>query len=162
MDIEFLRVICNKFPAVTEDIKWGNDLCFCVGTKMFCVTSLEPPFKVAFKVRDEEFEELSNSEGFIPAPYMARNKWVLVDDPTRMSKKEWEERIGTSYELISSKLTGKLKAELGIGGSAPQKPAASKPSKPKPASSKPKAVKVKTKKKVAKPSVKAKKKGSKR
>ncbi len=78
MDIESLRQYCLSLPAVTEDVKWDNDLCFSVGGKMFCVASLEPPFRCSFKVRDEEFEELANQDGFIPAPYMARNKWVSV------------------------------------------------------------------------------------
>ena len=82
-----LRKYCLSLPAVTEDVKWDNDLCFSVGGKMFCVTSLDPPFKIAFKVKDEEFDELSNMEGFIPAPYMARAKWVLVTEPERLNKK---------------------------------------------------------------------------
>ena len=28
MNIETLRDECRKLPAVTEDIKWGHDLCF--------------------------------------------------------------------------------------------------------------------------------------
>ena len=112
MNIDFLRQFCKSLPAVTEDIKWGHDLCFSVGKKMFCVTSLEPPLSVAFKVTDEEFEELSEREGFMPAPYMARNKWVMVTDPTRLKKKEWEYYIRQSYEMIKSKLTKKLRKEL--------------------------------------------------
>src|SRR5215217_2005696 len=114
MNIDSLRLFCKKLPGTTEDIKWGNDLCFSVGGKMYCVSSLEPPFKIAFKVKDEEFEELSNREGFIPAPYMARAKWVLVTDRSKLHKKEWESYIRQSYELIKSKLTKKLRQELGI------------------------------------------------
>jgi len=114
MDIDFLRKFCLSLPAVTEDIKWGNDLVFSIGDKMFCVASLEAPFKCSFKVRDEEFEELSNKDGFIPAPYMARAKWILVTNPTKLNKKQWEQYIKQSYELVSSKLTRKLREQLGI------------------------------------------------
>jgi len=48
MNIENIRSICIGLPAVTEGIKWGNDLCFMVGGKMFCVILLESPFKVSF------------------------------------------------------------------------------------------------------------------
>jgi predicted DNA-binding protein (MmcQ/YjbR family) len=68
MNIETLRKICSSFPAVTEGIKWGNDLVFSVGDKMFCVASLEPPFSSSFKVPEDEFDELSNQDGFAPAP----------------------------------------------------------------------------------------------
>jgi predicted DNA-binding protein (MmcQ/YjbR family) len=84
MNIETIREICQKLPGVTEDIKWGNDLCFLVATKMFCVTSLDGPVKISFKVTDEEFETLSTRPGIIPAPYMARHKWVLVEKATAL------------------------------------------------------------------------------
>src|SRR3954465_11600662 len=114
MDVDNIRKICMALPAVTEDIKWGYDLVFSVGGKMFCVTSLEPPFGCSFKVKDEDFEELSNRPGFIPAPYMARAKWVKVDENARILKKEWQGFINQSYELVKAKLTKKEKMKLGI------------------------------------------------
>lgn len=114
MDIDFLRTYCLALPAVTEDIKWGADLVFSLGGKMFCVASLEPPFTCSFKVLDEEFEELSNREGFAPAPYMARAKWVLVTDASKLNKKEWEHYIRQSYEMIKGRLTKKARVELGL------------------------------------------------
>jgi predicted DNA-binding protein (MmcQ/YjbR family) len=114
MDIDFLRKYCLSLPAVTEDIKWGNDLVFSVGDKMFCVASLDAPFKCSFKVGDEEFEELSTSDGFIPAPYMARAKWVLVTNPAKLNKKQWQHYIKQSYVMVSNKLTKKLREQLGI------------------------------------------------
>ena len=114
MDIDQLRALCTSLPAVTEDIKWGHDLVFSVGGRMFCVASLEPPFSCSFKVKDEEFEELSRSEGMVPAPYMARAKWVLVNKPTRLNKKEWASYIRGSYDMVKSKLTKKARTELGI------------------------------------------------
>ena len=114
MNIETLREICSSLAAVTEDVKWGNDLVFSVGDKMFCAASLEPPFSCSFKVPDDEFDELSNQNGFMPAPYMARAKWVLVTDRSSLSKKQWERYIKQSYELVKIKLTKKLREKLGI------------------------------------------------
>lgn len=114
MDIDQLRSFCLSLPAVTEDVKWDSDLVFSIGDKMFCVASLEPPFKCSFKVPDDEFEELSVQQGFVPAPYMARAKWVLVKQPSVLHKKEWEAYIKQSYELVKAKLTKKLRASLSI------------------------------------------------
>ena len=114
MDIESLRAFCLSLPAVTEDVKWEADLCFSVGGKMFCVASLEPPLNISFKVGDELFEEISNSPGIIPAPYMARAKWVRVLNNNHFSKQEWEAHIRESYNLVKSKLTKKLRNELGL------------------------------------------------
>ena len=113
MDIEWLRKLCLGLPGTTEDIKWGADLVFSIGSKMYCVSSLEPPFKCSFKVKDEDFEEISQRDGFVPAPYMARAKWVMVTD-SRLSKKEWEKYIRDSYDLVKAKLTKKTKQELGL------------------------------------------------
>jgi predicted DNA-binding protein (MmcQ/YjbR family) len=114
MDIEILRSICSKFPGVTEDVKWGNDLCFCVGGKMFCVANLEPPHTFSFKVTDEEFGQLSESEGFHPAPYLARAKWVLVTDSSKLNRKDLKNYLQQSYEMIKSKIPKKQRKDLGL------------------------------------------------
>ncbi|MBX2968489.1 MAG: MmcQ/YjbR family DNA-binding protein [Cyclobacteriaceae bacterium] len=114
MNIEELQALCNSFPAVTEDIKWDNDLCFSVGGKMFCVASLDQPLRISFKVGDEEFNELSTRIGFIPAPYMARAKWVSVVDVSCLPQHELRQLISQSYNLVREKLTIKMRKQLGI------------------------------------------------
>jgi hypothetical protein len=37
LTIDGVRALCRKLPNVTEDVKWGHDLCFCVHKKMFTV-----------------------------------------------------------------------------------------------------------------------------
>jgi predicted DNA-binding protein (MmcQ/YjbR family) len=113
MDVDTLREICLLLPAVTEDIKWEN-LVFSVGGKMFCMMPLEQPFRCSFKVSNEEFEEVSASDRFVPAPYLARAQWVLVTNPSKLNKKEWEQYIRQSYELVKKKLTKKTREQLGI------------------------------------------------
>ena len=76
MTIEMVRSICRALPDTTEDIKWGHDLCFCIGGKMFAVVNLEARHSIAFKCTPETFGELVERPGIIPAPYMARNMWV--------------------------------------------------------------------------------------
>lgn len=114
MDIETLRELCRALPAVTEDIKWGHDLCFSVAGKMFCVAALDGPLTVSFKVKDEEFDELSSSPGMRPAPYVARYKWVLVEDVSRLSRKEWAHYVRQSYELVKARLPKKLARQHGL------------------------------------------------
>ena len=99
MTIEGLQNICSKLPGFSTDIKWENDLCFLVADKMFLVTSLDKtPVSASFKVTEEEFDEISSRDGFKPAPYLARNKWVYVDDINFLSVKEWEFYINKSYK----------------------------------------------------------------
>ena len=105
MNIDVVRKICRALPAVTEDIKWGSDLCFSVGGKMFTVVNTEQPHSLAFKCTAETFGELIEREGIIPAPYMARNMWVQersVGDV--LERHELDDLIRTSYELVVAKL----------------------------------------------------------
>ncbi|MBD1396275.1 MmcQ/YjbR family DNA-binding protein [Pontibacter sp. JH31] len=112
MNIEALREICLGLPGVAEDVKWGADLCFLVGAKMFCVTGLEGEPGVSFKVGEDEFEELSASHAIIPAPYMARNKWVQVKAWDRLTRHEWESYVKQSYELVKAKLPKRIQKEI--------------------------------------------------
>jgi predicted DNA-binding protein (MmcQ/YjbR family) len=114
MDIEDIRAYCNKLPAVTEDVKWGNDLCFSVGSKMFCVVGMSAPATMSFKVKDEEFEELSVMPHFKPAPYLARYKWVYLDNASAISSTQLKQYLLQSYELIRSKLPKKVLKEIGL------------------------------------------------
>lgn len=112
MDIESLRTYCLSFPGTSEDVKWGADLCFLVGQKMFSVTGLNGEFSVSMKVKDEEFDELCARPGITPAPYMARNKWVLVTGEDTFSEKEWHHYIRQSYEIIKAKLPAGVRKKL--------------------------------------------------
>jgi predicted DNA-binding protein (MmcQ/YjbR family) len=74
--LDALRRICRALPGTTEDVKWEKDLCFCVGGKMFAAVNLEAPHQLGFKCTSEAFGELTEREGIIPAPYLARAMWV--------------------------------------------------------------------------------------
>lgn len=115
MDIEALRQLCHSFPFTTEDLKWGHDLCFCVGEKMYLVLGPDEfPVSASFKVKEEAFEEISNRYGFKPAPYLARYKWVHLSDIGLISKEEWQHFAKQSYDLVCQKLSAKIKRELGM------------------------------------------------
>jgi predicted DNA-binding protein (MmcQ/YjbR family) len=109
MTIDAVRTICLALPNVTEDIKWGHDLCFLVGGKMFTVVSMEPPHSIGFKCTPEAFGELVERPGIIPAPYMARNMWVQEQElGEALDRRELEALIASSYQLVASKLPKRL------------------------------------------------------
>lgn len=107
MNIESIRKYCLSLPGTVEDIKWGADLCFTIATKMYCVSGMEGGLSVSFKCSDEDYEMLTERDGIIPAPYMARNKWVNISKPSALSQVEWKDYILKSYALIGSKLPKK-------------------------------------------------------
>lgn len=113
MTVEQIRAFALSFPGATEDIKWDDHLCFNVGEKMFLVTAPDHvPVSASFKTSDEDFDAMAALEGIVPAPYMARNKWVLVDDLKRLDAQQWKTVIANSYRLVFSKLTKKLQKEI--------------------------------------------------
>lgn len=110
MTLETIQQICKKLSGVTEDIKWENHLCFNVGGKMFLITSPDDtPVTASFKTSEEKFDELTEREGCKPAPYLAKHKWVYVDDISRLSSKEWRDLLELSYDLVKAKLPKKKK-----------------------------------------------------
>jgi predicted DNA-binding protein (MmcQ/YjbR family) len=115
MTIEDIQEVCKKFKGVTEDIKWEDHLCFNVGGKMFLVTAPDHvPISASIKVSDEEFDALSEKKGFMPAPYMARHKWIKMDDINLLSKKQWERYLKEAYILVGSKLPAKTRKQIGL------------------------------------------------
>ena len=113
MNIEQLRKFCLSFPGATEDIKWGADLCFCVGAKMFCVTGADSiTGGLSLKCTPESFNELIEREGIDPAAYVGRYKWVRIADLNAVAPEELKALIGRSYELVSSKLPKKLRDQI--------------------------------------------------
>ena len=115
MSVEDIQTICLKMKGVKEDIKWGHDLVFSIGEKMFSEVGLEQsPTSASFKVKDEEFEEMSSRPGFKPAPYVAKYKWVWTEDINNMKMTEWKQYLQQSYELVKNKLPAKTKKQLGL------------------------------------------------
>ena len=110
MNIEQLRKFCLAFPGATEDIKWGADLCFSVGGKMFTVTSADSSEGgVSLKTTPEKFGELTERPGIIPAHYVARYHWITIEDLKAVSKTELKDLIRESYQMVFDKLPAKAK-----------------------------------------------------
>jgi predicted DNA-binding protein (MmcQ/YjbR family) len=113
MNVEQLRKTCLSFPGTTEQIQWGDDLLFKVGGKMFAITPLIPARVVlSFKVTDENFAELTERPGIIPAPYLARAKWVALESRDALGIPELEPLLRESYELVVAKLPRKLQEKV--------------------------------------------------
>jgi predicted DNA-binding protein (MmcQ/YjbR family) len=114
MDIEWLRKICLPLPGTTEQIQWGYDLLFKVGGKMFAVAPLEPaPVCLSFKCSDESFADLTERPGIIPAPYLARAKWVALETPEAISRSELAGLLRVSYESVFARLPKRIPGAFG-------------------------------------------------
>ena len=110
------RALAAALPGATEDIKWGADLVFSVGAKMFCVLLLHDGIAAScsFKVDDERFLELTGVAGVVPAPYLARAKWVQVQPGHRLGADDLDALVLRSHARVARGLTKKLQRELGV------------------------------------------------
>ena len=116
MNEKALRRLTAGWPGVTAEVKWEDDLIFMVGGKMFCGLAITGPKKgkLAFKVDEHRFLELTDRPGIVPAPYMARAHWISLDDPSVLPAAERDALIRRAWELVAAKLTRKARRELGI------------------------------------------------
>ncbi|MGA2096578.1 MAG: MmcQ/YjbR family DNA-binding protein [Candidatus Acidiferrum sp.] len=113
MDIEWVRNLCLSFPHVTEEEVWTDDLTFKVAGKMFAHSVLIPaPVWLSFKASSEAFAELTERPGIIPAPYLARAKWVALETKDALPSSELAQLLRESYDLVVAKLPKKTQESL--------------------------------------------------
>ena len=85
---------------------------------MFAVAPLEKTAEgqLTFKCTAEKFAELIEVDGIIPAPYMARNNWVMMQRYDALRDSEIRELVRESYEMVMAKLPKKIIAGMGAFG----------------------------------------------
>jgi predicted DNA-binding protein (MmcQ/YjbR family) len=106
MNVESIREFCLAFPQATENLQWGDDLCFKIRGKIFTTVSLDNP-RLCFKCAPEIFAELIEREDIHPAPYVGRYKWVMLDRLDAVRWDELRELIRQSYAMVAAKAPGK-------------------------------------------------------
>ena len=109
-----LADFCRSLPHVTEDIKWGKDLVFSIGDKMFAVFNSEDLTKFSFKTTPEYFAVLTAIDGVVPAPYAARFHWVYITRPNALPAGMVRQLLGEAYEIVASGLPLKVRKRLGL------------------------------------------------
>jgi predicted DNA-binding protein (MmcQ/YjbR family) len=72
------------------------------------------PRSLSFKCSDLAYEMLIAREGVIPAPYMARAKWVQLETLKALPCEEIRARLTQAHRLVAANLTRKARAELGL------------------------------------------------
>jgi predicted DNA-binding protein (MmcQ/YjbR family) len=101
MNVDAIRTLCLAFPHATENMQWGDDLCFKIGGKIFTIMGLDNP-RLCFKCTPEAFAELIEREDIRPAPYVGRYKWVMLDRLDALPWRELQEFIRQSYEMVAA------------------------------------------------------------
>ncbi len=115
MVVESIRKYCLSLPRTTETVQWGSDLVFKVGGKMYAVAALEP-MKVwlSFKCSAENFALLTERQGIIPAPYLARAHWVGLERDAAIRFVELKPLLKEAYDIVVAGLPQRTRVRLRV------------------------------------------------
>jgi predicted DNA-binding protein (MmcQ/YjbR family) len=113
MDRAGVGKVCRALPGVTLDHPFGDDHdAYKVGGKMFALVG--GMGGLSFKVSDIAFEILTEAGRARPAPYLARARWVHLDDPADWTDDDLAEHLTIAHAIVAAKLTKKARAALGL------------------------------------------------
>lgn len=104
---------CRTLPASTEDIKWGHQVCFSVGGRLYVIFGQEQR-QFTVKVDPADFGPLTALEGIEPAPYLARAGWVMATLGPGVGVAVARRLLSDSWRLVAERLAVRTRARLGL------------------------------------------------
>ena len=111
-----IEKFCLSLPGATLSIQWGSDHVYKVGGKTFAAMGPPEmrPQSLSFKTSDDSFDILTREKNIIPAPYLARAKWVQLERLDALSTTEMKAYLMRAHALVAAGLPKKKRVELGI------------------------------------------------
>jgi predicted DNA-binding protein (MmcQ/YjbR family) len=129
MDAERIRAYLLTLPHAVETMQWGANLVFWVGDKalggkMFALVNLDGDTTgaernkispvISYAAGPHRYSELLETEGILPAPYMARIYWVAAERWSVFRTPEWEHELSAAHALTFAKLPPRTRAALAM------------------------------------------------
>jgi predicted DNA-binding protein (MmcQ/YjbR family) len=107
---------CLSLPGAELSIQWGADHVYKVGGKMFAVMGPpeHKPYSLSFKTSDESFHILTQLAGIIPAPYLARAQWVMLENLRALKPTEVKAYLTRAHAIVAAGLPRKKRQQLGM------------------------------------------------
>jgi predicted DNA-binding protein (MmcQ/YjbR family) len=108
-DVEWIRDLCGSLDEVSENLQWGETLCFKLHGKLFAMVDLSQGklAPIILKSAPEKFPELVEIEGISPAPYVGRYKWIQLANSDVLPAADLDALIRESYDLVAKKVPKK-------------------------------------------------------
>ncbi len=116
MSAEAVRAHCLSFPHASEVIQWGDHPVFKIAGKMFAVLGSGAPGSnaLSFKCADDSFAILTQLPGIVPAPYLARAKWVALERFDALPESDLRAYLRRAYDVVVARLPRKTQRTLGL------------------------------------------------
>ena len=114
LSLEAVHALMRVKPSAIASQPFGPGVdVYKIGGKMFAASALTPQgHRMSFKCTPEEFAELIERPGIVPAPYCARMHWVALESEDALPRPEIKRLIIQAYQLVFAKLPKKTQAEL--------------------------------------------------
>ena len=95
MNVDEIRKYLSRFPDATENLQWGDDLCFKIRGKIFAIVASTVP--ALLQMHAGNVRRTDRTGGHHPAPYVGRYKWVMLDRLDALRNAELQGLIRQSY-----------------------------------------------------------------
>jgi predicted DNA-binding protein (MmcQ/YjbR family) len=108
---------CRSLKSVTHVVQWRHASVWKIGGKIFAIFpkwGKGDHAKISFKCSDLAYAMLCEQPNCIPAPYLARAKWVQIDAERAMTDQNIKDYIQAAYGIVMGKLTKAKRNELGL------------------------------------------------
>jgi len=114
MNLEKFREYCLSLPHVTEEVLWQKTSSSKSAARCSppSASTPAPRAQFSFKCTPDEFAELTEIEGTVPAPYAARYHWVTMEKSGALKQAEIRRLIKDAYVMVKEKLPKKTQARL--------------------------------------------------
>ena len=114
MRVAAVRRFCLSLPGAAESVQWGEQRVYKVGGKMFAIIGMEGRNFTGlwFKAAPDSFHILTREPGIVPAPYLARAGWVMVERLASLPDRHLRAYVERSHALVAAKLPKKVRATL--------------------------------------------------
>ena len=116
--MERTRAYLLGLPFVEETLQWDNLVYWVldktVGGKMFAMLVPEPgaPQVMSFAVPPETYNDLLETEGVCPAPYLARAHWVAVERWNVFAERDLHQHLRAAYDRVEAKLPRRVQRTM--------------------------------------------------
>ncbi|MFO1037142.1 MAG: MmcQ/YjbR family DNA-binding protein [Geminicoccaceae bacterium] len=105
-----IEAFCLALPGTTLTVQWQDHRVLKVGGKMFAITGADGGIR--FKCSAVSFAILTEIDGIIPSPYLARAHWVKLERLDLLPDDQLLDYLRMAWGLVVQKLPQKLRRQL--------------------------------------------------
>lgn len=123
LTLDQFNQVCGALPHSTKTIQWMGSHVWKIGGKVYAIGT--PGSKAehqagntpcAFTIKTDEHTEpfLREIAGVVSAPHLKRGHWLRLEAACELDEDGLRQLIAQSHGIIATKLTKKLRADLGF------------------------------------------------